>query len=396
LAADLLNEAAASIGRRPLRSSLTALGTVLGVGAFVATAGLTSTVRAQISDRFNALKATEVVVKEAAPDPDQDPVLPGEVESRLDRLNGVRAAGLSWVTVGVSSTVTARPFLVDASSVPVPVIAASPGVFAAAHATFVSGRGFDEFHRRRSERVAVLGVGAARRLGVRYDETMPSVFLNGTSFVVVGVIGSVDRAVDLLGAVIVPDLTVTRLYGARTGREQAQVLIDVQPGAAQLIGTQAALALAPQAPGRLQVIVPPEPQELRRSVEADSGALFYLLAAVSLAGGAVGIANTTLVAVLERRHEIGLRRAMGATRLHIAAQFVAESAVLGALAGLLGTVAGLLATIGASIVERWEPTMPVAILLAAPAIGAVTGLAAGVYPAWHASRTQPADALRTG
>lgn len=393
---DLISEASLSIGYRPGRAALTALGTVLGVGAFVATAGLTSTARAQISGRFDVLRATEVVVKDRTPDPAQEQVLPDDAEDRLTRLNGVLQAGIAWTTSGVASIVTAHPFVDGDASTTIPVIAASPGIFAAAHALYESGSGFGAFHRDRGERVAVLGEAAARQLGLTRIDSMQAVYLDGVPYLVLGILGDVEREPALLGAVIVPDVTVTQLYGRDTGRDQAHVLIDVQPGAAQLIGSQAALALAPQNPTRLEVLVPPEPRTLRRNVEGDSTALFYVLATVSLAVGAVGIANTTLVAVLERRYEIGLRRSMGATKAHIAAQFLGESAALGAVGGLVGTVLGLSATVGVALIKEWQPTMPTTVLLAAPVLGAFTGLAAGIYPARRAAKTRPIDALRTG
>lgn len=108
----------------------------------------------------------------------------------------------------------------------------------------------------------------------------------------------------------------------------------------------------------------------------------------------MGIANTTLVAVLERTGEIGLRRALGARSRHITLQFLAESGALGTLGGLVGTSLGTFAVIGTAMAREWTPVIHPVTVVAAPAIGLVTGVVAGLYPAWRASRIQPVEALR--
>jgi putative ABC transport system permease protein len=122
--------------------------------------------------------------------------------------------------------------------------------------------------------------------------------------------------------------------------------------------------------------------------------LFLALAGVSLVIGAVGIANTTLVAVLERAGEIGLRRALGARPRHIAAQFLAESTALGLLGGLIGTSLAVAVVIAVAVTKQWTAILDPVTVLPAPLLGAVTGLLAGLYPAIRASRVEPLEALR--
>ncbi|GAB3667948.1 hypothetical protein GCM10027589_34160 [Actinocorallia lasiicapitis] len=124
------------------------------------------------------------------------------------------------------------------------------------------------------------------------------------------------------------------------------------------------------------------------------GVLFLALAGICLVIGAVGIANTTLVAVLERTGEIGLRRSLGARRRHIAAQFLTESAALGFLGGLIGTSLGIAAVVTTAIVQDWTPVLEPLTVLPAPLIGAATGVLAGLYPAWRAGHIEPVEALR--
>jgi putative ABC transport system permease protein len=124
--------------------------------------------------------------------------------------------------------------------------------------------------------------------------------------------------------------------------------------------------------------------------------LFLVLGIVTLVVGAIGIANVTLVTVLERVGEIGLRRAMGAARRHIAYQFLVESATMGLLGGIVGASVGVTVTVAVSVVREWTPVLDARVPLAAPLLGTVIGLLAGVYPSLRAAAMEPVDALRSG
>src|SRR3712207_2157944 len=137
-------------------------------------------------------------------------------------------------------------------------------------------------------------------------------------------------------------------------------------------------------------------RSLRRAVESDLNALFLLLGGVSLFVGALGIANVTLVSVLERVGEIGLRRALGAARRHIAAQFLVESGVMGLLGGIVGTALGVLVVVAVSAGRTWTPVLDPWVPLVAPFVGALIGLLSGAYPALRAAALEPVEALRAG
>lgn len=393
---DLAAEAVAGIFARPGRTFLTVLGTVLGIGALVATLGVAKTAGNQIVGRFDELAATSVVITN---DPgffgsgETRVPIPADAEARLTRLNGVTAAGaMGPVDIGDDLV----------RSVPIPdplaqtefqmsVYASTPGLLAAVRGELATGRWFDSGHSDRADRVAVLGTGAAQRLNVTRVDQQPVVFVGEEAFVVIGILADLHRLPELLNSVIVPEGTARDRYGYPSA---ATVQIDVEVGAASLIAEQAPIALNPNQPGLLRVHKPPEPEDLRRDVESDINALFLVLGGVALLVGAIGIANVTLVAVLERVGEIGLRRALGAARRHIAAQFLVESTAMGLVGGIIGASLGVLVVVGIAAARTWTPVLDPWVPLAAPAIGAVTGLVAGLYPAWRAASLEPVEALR--
>ena len=155
------------------------------------------------------------------------------------------------------------------------------------------------------------------------------------------------------------------------------------------------IALTPDDPESLRTQASQGYTAVRQDVEGDVNALFVVLGAVSLLVGGLGIANVTLVSVLERTPEIGLRRALGAARRHIASQFLLESTVTGLLGGIIGASVGVLVIVAVSAVRDWTPVLESWLPFAAVGLGAVIGLIAGTYPALRAARTEPITALRS-
>lgn len=396
---DLVSEATIALTARPARTVLTALGTILGVAALVATLGLAKTAGSQIVSRFDELEATSIVVRPprsgSIPAGQQaSSAIPFDAGDRLERLNGVVAAGTKSDVPTGDALARSVPLIdpLAQSEFQIPVLAASPGLFEAVRTELATGRIFDAGHNDRGDNVAVLGPGAARRLNVTRVDNSPAIFLGDTTLAVIGIIDDVAREAELLNAIIITDGFARQRFGLEA---PAEVHVEVEIGAARLIGGQAAVALSPDDPDRLRVSLPPTPGRVRSSVESDVNALFLVLGGVSLLVGAIGIANVTLVSVLDRTGEIGLRRALGAGRRHVATQFLFESAALGAFAGLLGTSFGILTIVAVSANREWTPVLDAWLPFAAPALGAVVGLIAGSYPAWKASATEPIAALRS-
>ena len=397
---DLLDEAVAGVLARPTRLALTALGAALGLASMVATLGLAQTAASQVAGRFDAIAATQVSVQPRTTDDatgnGQQSLgfLPWDAEQRLVRLTGVLAAGTISSIAGAPATRTIA--VIDPSgqgSQALPLVAVSPGLFGAVLGNLATGRFFDAGHDTRADPVVVLGAKAAERLHINRVDNAPTLFLGNRAFSVMGILDSVVRHSELLEAVIIPAHTAERFFALDA---PAAAQIRTALGAAQVVGHQAPIALAPNDPSLMAASVPPAGSTLQDKVRGDVNALFLVLGAVALLAGAVGIANVTLLSVMERKGEIGLRRALGATRRNIGGQFLIESGVVGFLGGLLGASSGVLVTLGVSATRSWRPVLDVRLAAGAPVLGVVIGVFAGAYPAWRACAVEPIDALRAG
>jgi ABC-type antimicrobial peptide transport system permease subunit len=273
------------------------------------------------------------------------------------------------------------------------IVAVSPGTLEAFLAELRTGRFFDEGHSQRADPIALLGRSAAQRLNIDRVDHQPAIFVGDQPFIVAGIIDDLAKEPRLLDAVIIPNGTARKLFGL-SGIDEVHIRTEL--GAAQLIAEQAPTALYPNEPGRLRVQAPADPSSVISGVEEDVDALFLVLGGVSLLIGAIGIANVTLVSVLERVGEIGLRRSLGAARRHIAAQFLIESAGMGFIGGVVGASVGVLVIVGVAASRTWTPVLEPWVPLVAPALGTVVGLLAGLYPSLRAARLEPVDALRAG
>jgi ABC-type antimicrobial peptide transport system permease subunit len=304
----------------------------------------------------------------------------------------VAAGTLSEVDVGgrlVSASPVKDP--VNGSALKLSVHAASPDLFRAVRAELRAGRFIDSGHSVRAERVAVLGPDAALRLGVTNLGQLPAVSIGDDLFLVIGILRDIARKPELLGAVIIPEGTANRYFGLAG---PGTLVVETRIGAAYLIADQATLALRPDDPRSLRVEVPLEPRRVRDEVQTDLNVMFLLLGGLSLVVGAIGIANITLVGVMERTAEIGLRRAIGATRHHVAAQFLFESASMGIIGGIIGASIGVLIVVAVSAYQVWTPVLDPLAPFLAPVVGGGIGLFSGTYPALRAARLEPVDAFR--
>jgi putative ABC transport system permease protein len=395
---DLMSEVLAGALQRPGRTALTMLGTVLGVAAFVAILGLTSTASGQISTDFTVQAATQVTIDDAGSTAQQQERFlydfPAAADQTIEKLNGVVHAGRTWLVTGGPVAVATTDNPATALTLHMSVYAGSPGYLQALDPILKSGSLYNQFHAQRGINVAVLGAAAAAQLGIASVAEQPAISVSGNPYAVVGILQDVKRSPEALLNIFISDTSAMAQFGKPATASPATMLIETKLGAATLVARQAAIALRPDQPQLLRVVPPADPHALKDTVTASLNSLFVVLAGIALLVGAAGIANTTLVAVMERTPEIGLRRAVGARRHQIATQFLLESAAVGTLGGLIGTALGVGSVLAVALNKSWTAILEPALTLPAPLIGTLTGLIAGTYPAVRAARIEPLEALQ--
>lgn len=393
----LVGEAFTSLTLRAGRSLLTSAGTLLGVWVVIVVVGLAASAGNQVDARFQRATATNLIVSQ-----EPDPVtvrgvhLPPDADARALAIDGVTAAGHEWSILDPAPTVSTNPAIPDGTlqNPSVEVRAASAGLLAQGRMT-VEGTWLGEAFQHSGARVAVVGDGAARDLDLAVLSARPVVFLNGTTYAVIGILHAAPDRPELLTSVMIPTETARREFRTPVLNDSIHAHISVRTGAAEVVGAQLPAALDAARPDRFSVAVPPQTSDLQTTISRDLQALFLLLSGVCLLAGMIGIANTTLVSVMERTGEFGLRRALGARPRHIALQVLIEAALLGGFGGLWGSALGTLTVVAVCQLQGWTAVLSPLVPILGPVLGALVGMLAGLQPALRASRIEPLEALRT-
>src|SRR6516225_7564574 len=277
---DAAAEAVAGVVQRPGRSGLTMLGTVLGVGAFVAVLGLTATGAGQISHQFTVLEDTTVTVEDNGPannvaPPGTNPAIgfPADADQVAGHINGVTAAGVWWpVSLPQNASFTGSLALSANSSQTVSLLAASPGAAAAMGLSMVAGSPLTTYENDTGQHVAVIDTTTAAELGISAARlpSHPAVFVDGIAYTVVGIYRSAQRVVTDESAMLIPQNTALADYANPQpgigNQDEAQMVVATKTGAAQTVARQIAAAELPTNPTRLVVTSPPNPQNLQSEV----------------------------------------------------------------------------------------------------------------------------------
>ncbi|BCJ49545.1 ABC transporter permease [Actinoplanes sp. NBRC 14428] len=383
-AADVVRLGAAGLRARPLRMVLSAAGIAIGIAAMLAVVGISASSRAGLDRTLAALGTNLLTAAPGRTFSGADAALPPESLAMVRRIGPVRA-------VSATGTVDAKVYRNDhvpaAESGSIAVLAARDDLPETLRATPARGRWLTGTSP--DAPVVVLGATAAERLGIRGPG--PRVWLGGQWFAVVGILAPVPLARELDSAALIGWSAARRLLGF--DGSPTTVYTRSLDAAVEQVRAVLAATVNPQAPNEVLVSRPSDALAAARATDAALQGLMLGLGAVALLVGGVGVANTMLISVLERRAEIGLRRALGATRAQVCGQFLMESLLLAATGGAAGVAAGSAVTAGWSWWRSWPVAVPWWALAGGLAATLLVGAAAGFYPALRAARLTPTEAL---
>ncbi|MBF4636283.1 ABC transporter permease [Agreia pratensis] len=387
LAADLLRVGAVGIRFRPLRAVLAALGIAVGIAAMIAVIGISSTSQARLGKQLDLL-GTNLLTAGSAASPGAEPVTlaPNAVE-RVLRIDGVEAAS---ATAYLPATNIYRNAFVDPNRTKGIMVSVADGrLIDVTHSALGKGRWFDSATETLPS--VVLGAQAARLLGI--DTIGDLVWLGGIDFTVIGILEPSPLAPELdMNALVARPIATSKLGW---NGHPSTVYERSSNSAVQHVQALIAASIDPAHPRHVGVTRPSDALQARSAVDTSFTGLILGIGSVALLVGGIGVANTMVISVLERRREIGLRRALGATRGHIRVQFLMEAFLLSLLGGLGGTGLGIIAVAGFATLNDAPFTVPLAIILTGIGSTIAIGVLAGLYPAVSAARTPPAIALTT-
>lgn len=385
---DLVRTALIGPRSRPLRTVLSALGIAVGIAALTAITGITASNQAELLAQLDDQGADLLVLQPGAGPDDELVPLPDTAAAMVARLTEVEQVG-ALEKVPDDIQVYRNDLVPEAQTNGLSVHAAGPAFLDAIEGSLAAGRWFDETTRRLP--VTVLGAAAAARLGV--DEPGVRIWVGDRWYAVIGILDSAGLAQDVDASVFLGDRWAREQVSDPDDDIIAALYVRVEPGQTGSVREIIAKAANPWSP---YVYVSPlsDLVEARQSTDDALSGLALGLAAVALLVGGIGIANTMVVAVLERRGEVGLRRALGARPGQIAAQFVCEAIVLAGIGGIAGATCGALGVLTYATLRRQALVLPPEVLLGGPLVALVIGVIAGLYPALSAARLPPTTALR--
>ncbi|MEU8138932.1 ABC transporter permease [Streptodolium elevatio] len=384
---DIVKVGGVGLRTRPLRAFLSALGIAIGIAAMVAVVGISSSSRAELDRRLAEMGTNLLTVNPGSTVTGADAQLPLESEAMVGRLEPVDT--VSAVGLIDDAKVYRSDRIPKTQTQGIAAYAARGNLCEALGAALRDGTWLNS--ATAGYPAVVLGASAAERLGIGSVEAGPQVLIGERPFTVIGVLEPIPLAPELDAGAFIGwpaaetvldfDGHATTVY-TRTGEAHVEQVREVLGATAN-----------PEAPNEVEVSRPSDALAAKEAAGKAFTGLLLGLGAVALLVGGIGVANTMVISVLERRAEIGLRRSLGATRGQIRTQFVAESLLLSALGGVGGAVLGAGVTGGYALSQGWPTSVPAWAVLGGAGATLVIGCVAGLYPAVRASRLAPTEAL---
>ena len=387
--ADTFRAAGIGLRTRRLRSVLSALGIMIGIGAMVAVLGLSDSSRSDLLNQLDRL-GTNMLQVQAGTGIGLGPgTLPEDSPGMVSRIGPVdTVAAVSEVP---DARVYRNDLVPEGQTGGLSVLAADANLLDTLQGTMADGVFLDQ--TTPDYPVVVLGAVSAERLGITSLDTPTRVWLGDQWFSVVGIMDSLELSPDLDRSVLVTT-TAAETYLVED-LVPSTIYVRTDPASVDDVRAVMAATVNPENPDQVEVTRPSDALEARDAAESALTSLFLGLGAVALLVGGVGIANVMVISVLERRGEIGLRRALGATRRHISVQFLGESLLLSGIGGLGGVALGSAVTAAYAVYQGWDVIVPTVAIVGGFAAAVLIGAVAGLYPAMRAARVSPTEALRT-
>ena len=386
--ADLARVASVGLRTRRVRAALSALGIAIGVAAIVAVLGLSSSSQAGLLAEIDKLGTNLLTVTNGQTFFGETAELPFAAPGMIARIGPVEQVQYTGST---TVNVYRSPLIPSVNTNALAVQAASLGLPQTVGATVAAGSYLNAATAR--DPVAVLGAAAAQRLGIERLYPGERIWLGGMWFYLAGILDSAVLAPEIDSSVLVGFPAAERYLGF----DGHPTTVYVRSVTSQTAAVQSVLGATanPEAPNEVDVSQPSAALTARADAQGALNSLFLGLGAVSLLVGAVGVANIMLIGVLERRSEIGLRRALGATKAQIRAQFLAEAILLALIGGAVGVTAGVVSTAIYAATKHWQIAIPTTAWAGGLGAAVLIGAIAGLLPAVRAARMSPTEALRT-
>ena len=395
---DWLRVASVGLRARPLRAALSALGIAIGTAAIVAVLGLSSSSQAGLLEEIDQLGTNLLTVEAGQSLTGAEAKLPLEAPARITHLHDVQS--LAHTARMKDKHVYRSVMIPEANTGGLQVQATSLNLLSVLNTGIARGRWLNEGTARVP--VAVLGSAAAGQMGIDRLHPDQRIWLGGQWFNVAGILkpSPLEPDIDSSALVGYPAAEQYLGYVSLVGGEEnagppSSIYVRAATGHEAEVQSLLAPTANPEAPNEVNVSQPSDALTARAAAAGAFDSLFLGLGVVALIVGAVGVANIMIISVLERRSEIGLRRALGATKAQIRTQFLAESILLAVIGGVVGVLAGAAATAVYASSKSWAVVIPVEAWSGGIASAIVIGAFAGLMPAVRASRMPPTVALRT-